>query len=219
MQRLSVTRENAVAIVSFDNPPKGYMDAPMVDALDATTAELVADDAVRVLVFTGSLPGVFIQHYDVGELNGLAKGLRKRGLTFSEKRPAPVRTLDHVFDRLAGSPKPAIAAMNGNAMGGGFEFCLAATCAWRKKARTRSACRKSTSAFCQAAAARSVWRGWSARRERWNWCCAGARSTPTKRRDWAWCMRLSTARCCLARWPSPMNWPANRRWPLGISSG
>lgn len=125
MQRLSVARENAVAIVRFDNPPKGYMDAPMVDALDATTAELVADDAVRVLVFTGALPGVFIQHYDVGELNGLAKGLRKRGLTFSEKRPAPVRTLDHVFDRLAGSPKPTIAAINGNAMGGGFEFCLA----------------------------------------------------------------------------------------------
>ncbi|MGE0658418.1 MAG: enoyl-CoA hydratase/isomerase family protein [Reyranellaceae bacterium] len=125
MQRLSVTRDKSVAVVRFDHPPAGYMDAPMVDALDATTSELLADEAVRVLVFTGALDGVFIQHYDVGELNALARGLRKRGLKFSEKRLAPERTLDHVFDRLAASPKPSIAAINGNAMGGGFEFCLA----------------------------------------------------------------------------------------------
>ncbi len=125
MERLKLTREKSVAIVRFNNPPHGYMDAPMVDALEILTTELVGDDAVRAIVFTGALEGVFIQHYDVSELNGLSKGLRKRGLSFSEKRPAPERTLDHIFARLGNAPKPVIAAINGNAMGGGFEFCLA----------------------------------------------------------------------------------------------
>lgn len=125
MKRIDVRRDGNVAVVRFDNPPKGYMDAPMVDELDAATQALLADDDVRVLVFTGALPGVFIQHYDVAELEALASGLRKRGVKFSEARPAPERTLDRIFDRLGASAKPTIAAINGNAMGGGFEFCLA----------------------------------------------------------------------------------------------
>lgn len=125
MHRLSIAREKQVAIVRFDNPPHGYMDAPMVEALDQVSRDLVADDSVRAIVFTGALDGVFIQHYDVSELNTLSKGLRKRGLKFSEARMAPERTLDHIFDRLSTAPKPVIAAINGNAMGGGFEFALA----------------------------------------------------------------------------------------------
>ncbi len=125
MHRLSVAREQQVAIVRFDNPPHGYMDALTVDILDEVSRELVADQSVRAIVFTGAQEGVFIQHYDVSELNTLGKGLRKRGLKFSEARLAPERTLDHVFDRLGAADKPVIAAINGNAMGGGFEFCLA----------------------------------------------------------------------------------------------
>jgi enoyl-CoA hydratase len=125
MHRLSLAQDRNVAIVRFDNPPHGYMDAPMVEALDKVSRELVADDAVRAIVFTGALEGIFIQHYDVAELSQLGKGLRQRGLKFTEARLAPERTLDHIFDRLGTAPKPVIAAINGNAMGGGFEFALA----------------------------------------------------------------------------------------------
>jgi enoyl-CoA hydratase len=125
MARLQIERQGSIAIVRFDNKPHGYMDEPMVDELDALTAEIEAESEVRALVFTGAQPGVFIQHYSVQELEIIARSLRARNLKFHEQRPAPVRTLDRVFDRLGAMDKPVIAAINGNAMGGGFEFCLA----------------------------------------------------------------------------------------------
>jgi enoyl-CoA hydratase len=125
MSRLQLSRKDKIAVVKFVNPPHGYMDEPMVDELDTLTTALAADDSVRALVFTGALDGVFIQHYSVEELETIARSLRARNLKFHEERPAPVRKLDRVFDRLGAMDKVVIAAINGNAMGGGFEFCLA----------------------------------------------------------------------------------------------
>ncbi len=122
--RLQVSRQNKIAVVRFDNPPRGYMDQHTVSELDALTEELAADDAVRAVVFTGAADGVFVQHYDVAELEGLSRSLREKKRSFSEQRLAPERALDRVFGRLETMDKPAIAAINGNAMGGGFEFAL-----------------------------------------------------------------------------------------------
>jgi len=125
MSRLQVSRQNKIAVIKFDNPPHGYMDHQTVSELDALTTELAADDGVRALVFTGAQDGVFIQHYSVQELEAMARTLREKKRTFSDQRLAPARTLDHVFDRLGAMDKVVLAAINGNAMGGGFEFCLA----------------------------------------------------------------------------------------------
>lgn len=125
MSKIALERDGAVAIVRFVNPPHGYMDLGMVKELDEVTAALAADAAVRAVVFTGEVPGVFIQHYDVGELDALARKLRADGRRFTAERPVPPRDIDRVLERLETMDKPAIAAINGNAMGGGFEFCLA----------------------------------------------------------------------------------------------
>ncbi|MBL8675423.1 MAG: enoyl-CoA hydratase/isomerase family protein [Rhodospirillales bacterium] len=125
MPKVHVERVGAVAVVAFDNPPMGYLDAAVVAELDAVTAGVAADDAVRAVVFTSRIPGVFIRHYDVAELSALSRNLRAKGRTFSEERLAPERPLDGVFARLETMPKAAIAAIDGIAMGGGFEFCLA----------------------------------------------------------------------------------------------
>ena len=113
-----------VLTVTFDNPPNGYFTGAMAEALHCLLPRMAADD-VRVVVLTGAIDGVFIQHYSVEELVGLSDHLRSKGKTFDETSDVD----DHAMNRIAGGlealPKPVIAAINGNAMGGGWELAMA----------------------------------------------------------------------------------------------
>ncbi len=124
MPQVAIDRSGPVATLTITNPPHGYMDATTVAELDAAIAELDADAAVRAVIITGGVPGVFIRHYSVHELEGLARTLRERGVTADPSRPVPERDIDRVFARIETLPVPVIAAINGFAMGGGFELAL-----------------------------------------------------------------------------------------------
>jgi enoyl-CoA hydratase/carnithine racemase len=113
-------RRGAVEIATFSNPPRNYIGKPQLDEL----AQLVAqwrDPSVRAVVIqsrTGENSG-FTQ-YSVEELYGMASD---PGL--SRYAGAVVRDYKAMFDDMMALPKVVIAAMNGDALGGGFELTLA----------------------------------------------------------------------------------------------
>ncbi len=124
MALVTVERKGATALLTYANPNNGTMTAAgsteMLDALEAA----VADPEVRVVVITGGIPGIFVRHYDVGELSNASEMLA--GALPPPASPGPRgRGFSELIDLLAAAPKPVIAAINGLCMGGGFEMTLA----------------------------------------------------------------------------------------------
>jgi enoyl-CoA hydratase/carnithine racemase len=100
------------------------MDEAMEAELGQALAQLAGWPEGRVVVITGRDPGMFVRHYDVGILHGRAQAMRAKGKTFSLDRPVPQGGIHQCIERMDASPLVFIAALNGTAMGGGFELAL-----------------------------------------------------------------------------------------------
>jgi enoyl-CoA hydratase/carnithine racemase len=125
MAQLTVERRGAVAICTITTPTRGCMDHETVRELDGVTQVLEADKDVRALVLTGGHPGVFLGHYSAAELEETSVRLRHAGVKVAASDATPEREVDEVFRRIETMAKPVLAALNGTALGGGFELALA----------------------------------------------------------------------------------------------
>jgi enoyl-CoA hydratase/carnithine racemase len=125
MNRLLVEKEGPVWLVRFHNPPSSYMDHLTARELSVFLDEVEASDTVRAVILTGSEADVFIRHYDVGELLQAGVAMAEKGLQFSPQRPVPETDVHRCLRRIETIPVIFIAAVNGTAMGGGFEMALA----------------------------------------------------------------------------------------------
>jgi crotonobetainyl-CoA hydratase len=113
-----LSREGRVAIVVMDRPEaRNAMNREMTEQLDALYDELAADDSVWAVVLTGAGDRAFCAGQDLKELETRTQGA-------GTDAPRPARGGFGGITR-RDFPKPIISAVNGFAMGGGFEICLA----------------------------------------------------------------------------------------------
>ncbi|MEQ8661032.1 MAG: enoyl-CoA hydratase/isomerase family protein [Gammaproteobacteria bacterium] len=117
--------DGGIATVTFSNPPKGFFTSDMVAQTRDIVARLENDEQVRVIVFTGGLPDVFIRHFSVEEIIEMTAALRARRAR-GQADPRFARTpLRLLWEEVDNARKPTIAAINGYCGGGGCELALA----------------------------------------------------------------------------------------------
>ena len=104
----------AVSRIELDNQPLNLVTGEMMERLDAVLDELAGDREVRAVVVTGAGTRAFCAGSDVKEFDGLA-GRVAQGKLLYEK---------YVYRKLAELPVPTIAAIEGDALGGGLELAL-----------------------------------------------------------------------------------------------
>jgi enoyl-CoA hydratase/carnithine racemase len=110
--------DGAVAVATFRRPPRNLMSMAAMTELEGLLGEVAADDGIRVLVLTGGVPGYFVAHADVEDLARLGAGEPVEGDPGSWRR---------AFALLEAMPQPVVAAVDGQAWGGGSELCWACT--------------------------------------------------------------------------------------------
>lgn len=107
-------RHGHVELAVIDRPEKrNALDPPTIDALGQTFLDVEADDDVAVLVITGAGELAFCAGMDLASWSAGRQTLRGDAAARYE---AFYRT---------GLRKPVVAALNGTAVGGGFELMLA----------------------------------------------------------------------------------------------
>ena len=113
-----LARQGKVAVASYRHPPRNLMTFADMSELERLVAEVGRDDTVTVLVIASEVPGYFVAHGDLEDLVKLGAGQEFDGDAGSWPR---------TLDLFATIPQIVVAAIDGQAWGGGLEMALAAT--------------------------------------------------------------------------------------------
>ena len=118
MALFTVERRDAIALVTFRRPPRNLMSMAAMSELEVVLGDLEPDDSLSVIVLTGGVDGYFVAHADLDDLMRLGRGEPVEGDPGSWMR---------VMQRLESMPQVVVAAVNGQAWGGGCELIQACT--------------------------------------------------------------------------------------------
>jgi enoyl-CoA hydratase/carnithine racemase len=106
-----------VVVLRYVRAPENVMGFADLAELDDELVRWSADDRASVIVLTGGIAGFFVAHADLADVAAL--------VTDRPTGPHGPGTWGHALARLAGIPQPVVAAVNGQAWGGGCELALA----------------------------------------------------------------------------------------------
>ncbi|MGH8139708.1 MAG: 3-hydroxyacyl-CoA dehydrogenase NAD-binding domain-containing protein [Steroidobacteraceae bacterium] len=119
MPAVNYRLDTDVAVLEIDNPPVNATSIKVREGLAESLHKAASDARVAAIVLAGA-NGSFLAGADINEISS--------GL--STKSP----TLRDLQARMEAIPKPIVAAIEGVALGGGFEIAL--TCHWRVAAKS-----------------------------------------------------------------------------------
>jgi len=113
---LLVLVEEGICTIVINRPDKmNALNKEVFNELDRAIDDVYQNPEIRSAIITGAGSKAFVAGADISEFlelkPGQATALAKRGQV--------------VFDKIEGSPKPVVAAVNGFALGGGCELALA----------------------------------------------------------------------------------------------
>jgi enoyl-CoA hydratase len=113
---LIVAMEEGIATITFNRPKVlNALNSSLLEELSTVLDGMAGDENIRVLVLTGSGDKAFVAGADIKELAGLSPLQAKQ---FAHKGQS-------IIGKIVSLPIPAIAAVNGYALGGGLEIALA----------------------------------------------------------------------------------------------
>lgn len=102
-------RPDGVAVITLDNPPVNSLASGLVKSFNSHLTEAKSDSSVKALVVTGK-GSLFCGGFAIEE--------------FATAGPEAVVNLHNMINSLDAFPKPCVAALNGQALGGGCEVSL-----------------------------------------------------------------------------------------------
>ncbi len=105
-------RADGVELLHLDHPPVNAFNGALLDELAVVAQRLAADATLKAVVVTGTGKS-FAAGADITEFGG------------SDAAKALGAKFRLAFDSVAAIPRPVIAAVNGFALGGGYELALA----------------------------------------------------------------------------------------------
>jgi enoyl-CoA hydratase len=108
--------KNGIAILTLNDPPANTYSYEMMRQLDARILEARMDEAVQVIVLTGSGEKFFCAGANIQMLAGVTAEFKYYFCLHANE----------TLSRLEQTPKLVIAAINGHCVGGGLEVAMAA---------------------------------------------------------------------------------------------
>ena len=117
-ENLLVEKKNSIGYVTVNRPKVlNALNMATMEELRSAFHDIKKDDAIRVVIFTGSGEKAFIAGADIGELS---KHNAVSGKEYTHKGQSVLNLIENLG-------KPVIACINGFALGGGCEIAMACT--------------------------------------------------------------------------------------------
>lgn len=116
LEFITLERNERIATITIDSPKTlNALSHQILTELEQVVEALKDDHEIDIVIVTGGGEKAFVAGANVKELSQLTKEEATEASKFG----------NNIFSKLANLPQPVIAAVNGYALGGGFELALA----------------------------------------------------------------------------------------------